>query len=338
MPKIGKDFFRIKNQHVEVEICYTQKNGFYYKNLPDEVYDLTEFGKRRYNDEGDLKTHLLCNLTEYHKKIANQRKVIAYHLYASSELAMKKMVGEQSGYCGLKPSVSTKFDHPLSSIDNMFGFDFYVLIEVTARTQEYYFARLDDTPGNIFRKSTDKYCIVIDWTAEREQFFFDLKEKLQQLIYGVSAFFDRPNLLELMDTHGIKMLENTTQQIELAQCSNDIPVTTTQEVQAEILISERHPQMELHSTRKSTLAEGAEKMILAVFNNENSDSETLKGKCEWLKNISLYGIELFLKEAECRGDIDCYEKGEKLVYVTTKKGKRFAREYLQKEDRLSSKE
>ena len=74
MPKIGKDNFRIKGQYVEVEIWYTQKTGFYYKKLPEEVSAFTEFGNRRYTNEGEMKTHLLCCLTDYHKKIASRRK------------------------------------------------------------------------------------------------------------------------------------------------------------------------------------------------------------------------------------------------------------------------
>lgn len=339
MPKIGKDNFRIKGQYVEVEIWYTQKTGFYYKKLPEEVSDLTEFGHRRYTNEGEMKTHLLCCLTDYHNKIASKRKVIAYHLYGSAEMVMKRMEGEYNGYCGIKPGVSPHFDHPSGGVDYMFGFDFHVLFEVTAQKTEYFRIMADGTPGGHFRKSPDRFCIIIDWTAEREQFFNDLKDKLQQLIYGVSAFFDQPNLLELMDTYGIKMLDSAPKPIETEPKTVEVStVVPVEEVQAEIQISEKIPQTELRSTRKSALVEGAEKMTVAVFNNENSDSEALKEKCAWLKNISLYGVELFLKEAERRGYVDCHEKEEELRYVTTQKGKRFVREYLQKEDRLSSKE
>ncbi len=48
--------------------------------------------------------------------------------------------------------------------------------------------------------------ILIEWTSEREQFFRDLAEQLQRLVMGASAFFDRPDMLELMDKGGIKML------------------------------------------------------------------------------------------------------------------------------------
>lgn len=338
MPKIGKDNFCIKGQYVEVEIWYTQKTGFYYKNLPEEVSVLTEFGRRRYNNEGDMKTHLLCSLTEYHDKVASRRKVIAYHLYGSAEMIMNRMDGEYNGYCGIKPGVSAHFDHPSGGADYMFGFDFHILFEVTAQYTEYFCIMADGTPGHSFRKSPDRYCIVIDWTAEREQFFNDLKDKLQQLIYGISAFFDQPNLLELMDTHGIKMLESPPQPIKPAQTPIEASVATpAQEMQAEIQIIEKLPPDKPRFPRKSALVEGAEKITLSVCANERSSSETLKEKNEWLKNISIFGIELYLKEAERMGYVDYEQEGGGLVYMTTKKGKQFARE-VQKKDRLSPEE
>ena len=147
----------------------------------------------------------------------------------------------------------------------MFGFDFHVLFEVTAQKTEYFRIMADGTPGYPFRKSPDRFCIIIEWTAEREQFFNDLKDKLQQLIYGVSAFFDQPNLLELMDTYGIKMLDSAPNPIDVEQKTAEPPtVVPVEEVQAEILISEKLPPTELRSPRKSALVEGAEKMTIAV--------------------------------------------------------------------------
>lgn len=227
MAKIGKDMFVIKNENRCVEIHYSQKTGFYYKGVPQEVYDLTNFGSKRYLDEGSLKQQLLCSLTEYHEKIRNCRKVISYHLYGSTQLILNKLEGTYAGYSGIKTGVSKQFDHKLdNNIENMFGFTFNVLIEVTGRTTEYYHVREDDFPGGPYRFASESKERIIDWTQEREQFFMDLREKLQQLIYGVSQFFDHPDLLQLIDSHGIKLLEGmseppSTEQkmIETSSCS-----------------------------------------------------------------------------------------------------------------------
>lgn len=320
MPKIGKESFRISNRLVDVEIWYMQKRGFYYKNIPQEVYDLTTFGQRRYKDEGELKTHLLCSLTEYHKKIESRRKVIAYHLHGSMELVMNRKEGEYCGYSGTKPGVSGKFDHSIWATDYLFGFDFHVLIEVSGRTKEYYHVKDGDSPGGIFRRSLGCYDILMDWTAEREQFFKDLKDKLQQLIYGVSAFFDQPNLLELIDAHGIKMLEASPNRIDPVNESekNNIEVLSCETIQTVC-----GPQAKPLFPRKGILKEGAEKITFSIINDggEGKSAEWLKEHITWLKNISFYGIELYLKEAELLGYLVSEDEDGQIIYMSTKKGK-----------------
>ena len=115
MAKIGKDIFIIKNENISVDIHYSQKSGFYYRGIPQEVYTLTNFGNRRYQDEESLKQHLLCSLTEYHEKTRNFRKVISYHLHASTQLVLNKLDGAYSGYSGIKTGVSRQFDHKLNN-------------------------------------------------------------------------------------------------------------------------------------------------------------------------------------------------------------------------------
>ncbi|RHH14484.1 hypothetical protein DW228_06705 [Bacteroides fragilis] len=189
MAKIGKDVFVIKNENICVEIHYSPKTGFYYKDVPQEVYDLTGFGNKRYPDEESLKQHLLCSLTEYHEKIRNCRKVISYHLYGSAQLILNKLEGIYAGYSGIKTGISKQFDYKLdNNIENMFGFTFNILMEVAGRTTEYYHVREDYTPGGLYRLAGQSKEMIIDWTQERKQFFMDLREKLQQLIYGVSEF------------------------------------------------------------------------------------------------------------------------------------------------------
>lgn len=228
MAKIGKDIFVIKNESTCVDIHYSQKSGFYYKGIPQEVYDLTSFGNKRYQDEGGLKQHLLSSLTEYHEKIRNCRKVISYHLYGSTQLILNKLEGACAGYCGIKTGVSKQFDHKLdNSIENMFGFTFNILIEVTGRTVEYYHVREDNSPGALYRFSNNSREMIIDWTQEREQFFMDLQEKLQQLIYGVSEFFDQPNLLQLIDSFGIKLLDSASKGTATDQTIVELPSYST---------------------------------------------------------------------------------------------------------------
>ena len=54
-------------------------------------------------------------------------------------------------------------------------------------------------------KSTD--ATLIEWTPERERFFLNMVAQLQRLIYGVSSFFDAPDLQERIETLGSKLLK-----------------------------------------------------------------------------------------------------------------------------------
>ena len=89
----------------------------------------------------------------------------------------------------------------------MFGFSYNICIEISSNITEYFSVGENDTPELPKYRISNNTWKVIEWTPEREKFFEDLKASLLQLTRGVSAFFGQPDLLELMDTHGIKMLE-----------------------------------------------------------------------------------------------------------------------------------
>lgn len=204
MPKVGKKCIKINEEWVELVLWYTQKTGFTYKGVPNEVLKLTTFGDRVYQSEDDINRHLTESIAEYHEKKKIVRKVISYTLKASVNL-IKNNISDYT-YSGIKPGVSKKFESEQGFGDSfLFGFSYRVLMETSGTDKKhYYMINKDGSTG--YECRNDGLCI--EWTPAREQFFKDMAENLQKLVYGVSDFFDQPDLLQLMETVGIKALSD----------------------------------------------------------------------------------------------------------------------------------
>ena len=203
MTKICKDYATIRGKMISVEIHYNQKQKFFYRGIPDEIYQMTSLGSRTYASEDELKRALICALATYHEKIKQQRKMIVYKLKGSDEL-VRKPQGE-FGWGGIKPGVSDKFQ-TCTGARYLFGFDFDIVMEVTGSGIQYFTLDQDDKIKRQMHIDSYSGYILIEWTSEREQFFRNLAEQLQRLVMGASAFFDRSDMLKLMDKGEIKML------------------------------------------------------------------------------------------------------------------------------------
>lgn len=203
MPKIGTKIEKIKEQHVELIIWYTRELGFFYKGIPSDFINVTEFRNAGYESENALLGAFREALNAYHEQMKKTKKIIRYSLRGSTEMIMNK-VGEGC-YSGRKDSVSSKF----STTDGggyVFGFDYAILMETSGTDKKrYYQLKEDGSIGREMQVRSDVHSI--DWTPEREQFFKDMTDNLQRLINGVSSFFDRPDMVQLMDMRGFKAIE-----------------------------------------------------------------------------------------------------------------------------------
>lgn len=203
MPKIGVKTEKIKEQYVELVIWYTRGLGFFYKNLPSDFINVTEFRNEGYESENALLASFRNALNAYHEQMKQTKKVIRYSLRGSAEMVMNK-VGEGC-YSGRKDGVSDKFSTTESG-GYVFGFDYTILMETSGTDKKRYYQLKED--GSIGREMRDRNDVNnIDWTPEREQFFKDMEDNLQRLINGVSSFFDRSDMVQLMDMRGFKAIE-----------------------------------------------------------------------------------------------------------------------------------
>jgi hypothetical protein len=196
--KVGKEIYQIKGEFTQVELHYTRTGGFQFKGIPDEVYSMTETAVG-YTTENALKNATVLALQQWHEMIKTERKVIAYRLFASSTLIGRRQTP--------KPGVSKKFtsDGGFRIPDYAFGIDYKIYIERNSNGLKYFPLMAD---GEICGRPDhiESEWIFIDFSEERELFFKGLADNLQNLVYKVSAFFDSPELLSLMDSNSLKQL------------------------------------------------------------------------------------------------------------------------------------
>ena len=93
----------------------------------------------------------------------------------------------------------------ISSSDISFNFD--ILLEVSEQRVEYYYMKEDGTAGRRMSRPFNSQMCLIEWTPQREQFFRDMASQLQKLICSVSEFFDKPDMLELIDNEIVRLLK-----------------------------------------------------------------------------------------------------------------------------------
>lgn len=204
MTKIGKTMITVKGEIHPVEIHYNRERKFFYRGVPDEVIALSSFRNRDYASEKELTQALSIALEQYHEKIKVQRKMILYTLFGSSALIRERI--EQGMYGGQKEGVSSKFE-TLMYAQYLFGFNFDILLEVSEQRVEYYYMKEDGTAGRRMSRPFNSQMCLIEWTPQREQFFRDMASQLQKLICSVSEFFDKPNMLELIDNEIVRLLK-----------------------------------------------------------------------------------------------------------------------------------
>jgi|GEM_PF-767560 hypothetical protein len=203
MAKVGKHMITVKGVLTPLEVYYTQKEGFSYKGLPEEFVSMMHWSELRFHSEDTMKNTLNQKLQEYHEAIKKQRKVIVISFEGSADLIMNST--GRGSWSGTKQGVSKYFQSITNAPDFCFGFEYKVFYEINGESIAYHNILPNGGVGMQHRMAISQK-LVIDWTPEREQFLIDLGGKVQQLIYAVSAFFDNPEALQLMDSHGIKAL------------------------------------------------------------------------------------------------------------------------------------
>jgi hypothetical protein len=207
--KVGKEIYRVKGELIEVELHYGRKLGFTFKGIPDEVYKMTNT-QTGYLNEKALKDATERALFTWHEMIQEKRKVIVYRLFATDTLVRDPNWEPFSRTSSdRRVKVSKKFDSNggFKTPSFSFGFEHHVYFEVDNNGLKY-FGIMEDGTMRSNPEHLDSSCNwnVIDFSEERALFFKGLADNLQNLVYKVSAFFDSPDMLKLMDSNTTKQL------------------------------------------------------------------------------------------------------------------------------------
>ena len=206
--KVGKEVYRVKGELIEVELHYGRKLGFTFKGIPDEVYKMTNT-QTGYLNEKSLKDATERALFTWHEMIQEKRKVIVYRLFATDSLVRDPKSNPFDHTSDRRVKVSKKFDSNggFKTPSFSFGFEHHVYFEVDNNGLKY-FGIMEDGTMRSNPEHLDSSCNwnVIDFSEERELFFKGLADNLQNLVYKVSAFFDSPDMLKLMDSNTTKQL------------------------------------------------------------------------------------------------------------------------------------
>lgn len=193
MPKVSHFNIEIDGDYRRIDVFYNKKEKFHIGNVLTDVLKLgAETGDYAVTISGfDTEAHLKTSIYEcaerYHEKKSSSRKVIAYSLYATSEIGMNEATSHFGGksFSGKRKGIS-KNVRSLSGCDFGIGFSFEVLLEINKNGKTYHRINEDGTVG-YERDITRNEATVIDWSAERVAAFEMLGDGMYKLMCKIST-------------------------------------------------------------------------------------------------------------------------------------------------------
>ncbi len=212
MPKIGKVTANFTGYAESFDLWYSQKEKFHVKGLPAHflktMYD--DFQPFGFETESDIQNTLFHKVDEYKKITKNTRRVIMYKIVASLLLTSNK---ESEGcFSGKKSGISSRIaGGNFGMQDAEIGISYKIAEEVTMGSIKYYPLKEDGTLEFAMRlgHGNDGWSIM-EYTPERELFFKNVYDRMQTLLYGLSAFFSSNDdeVIKKIDSSGGQFLLN----------------------------------------------------------------------------------------------------------------------------------
>ncbi len=198
MAKFTTVKLNIKDKLETFSIHYTQKEGFYIKDFPDEISTMTGFRFSHYQEEEKLNNAIYEGLLKYHEMIKTKKKVIAYTFVMTADLGMHKT--SEDCYRGFKTWVPQIFQsHSLRSESSGRGFsiNWKILLEMSSDKVRYYSVNEEGKAG---RKVNVSNWQKVDWTPEREQAFRGIDNSMEMLAMRIVKILgSKKELLEMID-------------------------------------------------------------------------------------------------------------------------------------------
>jgi len=220
MPKITTDVETIGGEKHELQIYYSEREGFFVKRgMPVkmvgvvELKHLTNEYENRYGDRGnytdiaELRKAIEETIKEYHAKIKTKRKVIVV------DIKIERTTMDAI-FTGTKEELR---DHPLAGYhkdDIGFSIHYRVMHEYLTGEQKEYTKeerdRFNEDKIVEYKYSVGKDDIILEWSEEREQFLKKLEGSINGLCKMILDFFshDSKEIETKMDSEQRLLPEN----------------------------------------------------------------------------------------------------------------------------------
>jgi len=222
MPKIGQtESVFVLGERKRFTIFYSQKRGFYLKDFPQKIIDVTDAHMYSIHTEGELAVWLRNTLNKYHALVKKQRKVIVYHIGCTTEALMHK---ESPGhYIGTQSWLPRDAKVKLGQLQMVDGFrapgmgiavSHEVLMEVQGEQTVYYDI---DGGGNITGHGVRKretHNLLIDWSEEAENWFIALEAAIHELVKRIASPLLFPeNVQQIISNNTVLLSHNKEEEL-----------------------------------------------------------------------------------------------------------------------------
>ncbi len=204
MPKVGNIKIQIRKDEPEVvlDLWYSTNDQFFIKRVPSELIKLTGFNTEGYSTEALLKKHLSEAIELYNQLKITERKVLLFKISASTLLTMNKV--SDGHFTGIKKGVSKNIKDLRVSDGAGICIEYKIAKEIDNGKKEYFEIENGDQLSSYamgFNLTSRSDWAIIDWTEEREQFFINLQNSMQEMVFKLSSFFggDIENVVRSID-------------------------------------------------------------------------------------------------------------------------------------------
>lgn len=178
----------------EFEIYFSERKGFYIKNCPKRLENITGFVNHSDTLEG-IERSFDTHLRKYKEIVQTTKKVLIIDFQVGSKVVMKQTgTGSWSG----DPT------HPLYKFNDFSGFeridglgftiDYKAAYERDVEGEKSYFNIFVDNDGVEQEGSESRLSkgdIVIDYTEEREKFLINLQGSMLEMMLKIGEFFSK---------------------------------------------------------------------------------------------------------------------------------------------------
>lgn len=207
MPKVSKFRTKIEREWTYLDIMFTPKKGFYFKDWPEKVGQVVGYPDGS-NTLTELEGRAYVLIRKYHQEITKIDRVIRYKIAFSRGLSMKQhKINQASGIDNIfREFPRSEFTSSFTAVG--IEVDYKIYNRKLSETVEYQEVFINDQGieelGNftLERFQPNDQWKTMPYTEERHQFFIHAQKAIKNLSKMVAEYFNpEQNLIEKIDNH-----------------------------------------------------------------------------------------------------------------------------------------